>query len=179
MARGTKMTKKLTGYICEQLEKGRTLTDICREDGMPQYRTVLKWVREDEEFCEQYRISRESQMSYWVDEMNDIADMPPPIAPDEAKNAKGETVILSDSDKKLWVNAENQRRRLKVDAIKFLSAKIAGTFNYHQNTGVTVQGDTINIINYASAPPPDTDSIDIEANVKEVNFIDTTEHEQK
>jgi hypothetical protein len=42
-------TKKLANYICGEIEKGRTLTSICKEEGVPTYSTVHKWVREDEE----------------------------------------------------------------------------------------------------------------------------------
>ena len=170
-----KPTKKLLRYICDELEKGKTLTDICTGDEMPAHRTVHKWVREDDEFAKDYRQARETQMNFWIDQMNHIADMPPPIAPSEVKNDQGEMVTLSDGEKKLWVNAEVQRRRLKVDTIKFQSAKIAGTMGYHQQTGVTVVGDTINIVNYATQPEEAPIDVGPANEVKVVNFIDTTE----
>jgi hypothetical protein len=165
---------KLATYVLGEIEKGRTLTSICREEGVPSHATIHKWVRDDYKgFGAKYQTSRETQLNYFIDQMHDIADAPPPVPPEFVRNDKGEMEKLEGTDRKLWVNAENQRRRLKVDAIKFQTAKLAGVMGHNLEKGITVQGDTINIINYATAP---TDTIDIDApevKVKEVNFINT------
>ena len=163
-------TKKRGDYILKELEKGRTLTHILKEEDLPTYSTVCKWVREDDDFGRKYKIARESQLNLWVDQMMDIADLPPPVPPDFVENDKGEQIPLKDGDRKLWVNAENMRRRLKVDTIKFQAGKLAGVMGYNDKA-IQVVGDTINILNYAVAPPDTHDTVDIE--VKEVNFIDT------
>jgi hypothetical protein len=161
-------TKKRAEFILRELEKGRTLTRICTEDDLPTYSTVQKWIRDDvEEFAAAYKQARETQLNLWIDQMNDIADLPPPVPPDFVKNEKGEDVPLKDGDRKLWVNAENQRRRLKVDTIKFQAGKLAGVMGYNTQTGVQVQGDVINILNYSTEAPIDVTEI------SEVKFIDT------
>jgi len=169
-------TKKRGDYILKELEKGRTLTHILKEEDLPTYSTVCKWVREDDDFGRKYKIARESQLNLWVDQMMDIADLPPPVPPETVKNERGEDVALKDGDRKLWVNAENQRRRLKVDTIKFQAGKLAGVMGHNTKAGVQVTGDVINILNYATMDPALAVNVEESvAEVKEVQFIDTTE----
>lgn len=174
--RKVKYTVKAASYILVEIEKGRTLTKICKEDGLPTHRTVHNWVREDiNGFALQYKQARETQLNFFIDQMHDIADMPPPVPPEFVLNEKGKEIPLRDGDRKLWVNAENMRRRLKVDAIKFQAGKLAGVMGYNDAKGITVVGDTINILNYAVAPKGDVPEMDSGVVVKEVNFIETTE----
>ena len=176
--KGVTHTKKVASYILSELEKGRTLTRICKDDSVPTYSTVQKWVRDDiEDFGHKYKIARESQLNLWVDQMMDIADLPPPVPPETVKDDKGKEVPLKDGDRKLWVNAENQRRRLKVDTIKFQAGKLAGVMGHNTKAGVQVTGDVINILNYATMDPALVVNIEESvAEVKEVPFIDTTEN---
>jgi hypothetical protein len=168
-ARAIKPTKKIKNYVCEQIEMGRSLTDICKEEGLPAHRTIHKWVRDDEEFALDYRQARETQMNYLIDVMNDIADLPPPVPPAEVKNEHGKMVPLEGTERKLWVNAVIQQRRLKIDTIKFQAAKLAGVLGANTQAGVMVVGDTVNILNYSTPdeglPGPE---------VKAANFIETT-----
>ena len=173
--KGVKYTKKIADYILGEIEKGRSLTSICREENIPTYRSVQQWVRDDKkDFAQGYKQARETQLNYFIDQMHDIADAPPPVPPEFVENMKGEMVPLEGADRKLWVNAEVQRRRLKVDTIKFQAGKLAGVMNYNNGKAIQVVGDTVNILNYAVAPSAtNDDTIDIE--VKEVNFLEVTE----
>lgn len=45
--------------ICEQLEEGRSLILICREEGMPHRRTVERWANGDSELASRLREARE------------------------------------------------------------------------------------------------------------------------
>lgn len=147
---------------------------------MPSYRAVQGWIRDDKDgFTAQHKQARETQLNYFIDQMHDIADAPPPVAPDEVENAKGEMIPLEGADRKLWVNAEIQRRRLKVDTIKFQAGKLAGVMGYNAEKGITVVGDTINILNYAVAPQDTVDDTTVDVEVKEVNYIDVPTEETK
>jgi hypothetical protein len=42
-------TSELAGAILENLMNGRSLADICREDGMPEAQTVRRWAVDDRE----------------------------------------------------------------------------------------------------------------------------------
>ena len=174
-----KYTEKAAKYILTELEKGRTLTSICKEEDLPAYRTIQQWVTDDKEgFKERYDQARLHQVNMFIDKMHDIADLPPPVPPEFVKNEHGDMIPLEGTDRKLWVNAENQRRRLQVDTIKFTAAKLVGAMNAKMERGVTIQGDTINIMNYST--PQQLMESDIQGypddiEVKQVNFIETTE----
>lgn len=61
--------------VCDELAKGRTLRSICREGGMPDPSTVLRWVLADPDgFGERYRRAREIGYHLMADELIDIAD---------------------------------------------------------------------------------------------------------
>ena len=45
-----RVTKKQMQIICERIADGESLTRICNEDSsLPSWRTVLRWVQEDED----------------------------------------------------------------------------------------------------------------------------------
>ena len=45
--------------LCEQLEEGKSLVIICREEGMPSRRTVQRWAKADGELATRIREARE------------------------------------------------------------------------------------------------------------------------
>ncbi len=61
--------------ICAKMAMGKSLRQICREDGMPGKLTVLRWLDadEDDNFRTQYARAREALGDEWVDEMRDVA----------------------------------------------------------------------------------------------------------
>jgi hypothetical protein len=53
-------TTELAEKVLEQLMKGRTLSDVCRDDGMPAAQTVRRWVFDDPEgFAARYLRARQ------------------------------------------------------------------------------------------------------------------------
>jgi uncharacterized protein (UPF0147 family) len=57
----TLYTAETAERILGELAAGRSLHDICRDDGMPHQDTVLNWVRQDREgFAARYRQARQS-----------------------------------------------------------------------------------------------------------------------
>ena len=54
-------TPEIADRILDQLRAGRSVRDICRDDGMPCRDTVLEWVAEDrDDFAARYRQARET-----------------------------------------------------------------------------------------------------------------------
>ena len=53
---------KVVDSICEQLEEGKSLILICKQDGMPTRRTVQLWAEGDDELAE--RIYRARELGY-------------------------------------------------------------------------------------------------------------------
>jgi len=92
-----RVTKKQMQIICERIADGESLTRICNEDSsLPSWRTVLRWVQEDEDAYTQYRVARTLQCEVMRDQIIDLVEAP---LPDDPKLAM----------------AEVQRRRLEAD----------------------------------------------------------------
>lgn len=60
ITRASLYTADIADHILRELRAGRSLHDICGEDGMPHHDTITKWVRQDREgFAARYRQARE------------------------------------------------------------------------------------------------------------------------
>ena len=91
------VTKEHMEEICEAIAEGVSLTRICNEnDHLPSWRTILRYVQEDEEAYKQYRIARSLQCEVMRDQILDLVQAPLPTDPKLAM-------------------AEVQRRRLEAD----------------------------------------------------------------
>lgn len=102
-----KINKTVMTEIANRLGSGETLLSICKDDGMPGYRTVTRAVMQDDELFEIYRKGRLMQAEFYADHINEIAMAPLP----------------DDVDPRM-LNAEVQRRRLEVDTLKFTMGKL-------------------------------------------------------
>jgi hypothetical protein len=78
MARPTKFTEELGDEICSMVMSGMPLVRICESDNMPDPRTVYRWFREHELFCQNYARAKEDQADYFVEDILQIADMAKP-----------------------------------------------------------------------------------------------------
>ncbi len=107
-------TEALAAKICKRLAEGKSLRSICRDDAMPAISTVMGWLfdGDHDEFSEQYARAREAQAEVRADEIVDIAD-------DDTND------FTADKDGKLVADHEHiQRSRLRVDARKWIAAKL-------------------------------------------------------
>jgi hypothetical protein len=83
--------------ILRRLANGEALRPMCDNDkSLPSWRTVLRYVQEDEAAYKRYRQSRVLQSEYYRDEIIKLSEMPLPADPKLAM-------------------AEVQRRRLEID----------------------------------------------------------------
>ncbi len=62
--------------ICNRIAEGQSLLQICRDEGMPTKKAVMKWLNDPKyaSFVHQYAKARELQAEHLFDEMLDIAD---------------------------------------------------------------------------------------------------------
>lgn len=77
--RPTTYTVELTDIICERLALGESMRSISLNEDMPAMSTLFKWLREHDEFSEQYTRAKQESADTLTDEMLEIADS------DEAK----------------------------------------------------------------------------------------------
>lgn len=96
MARKERVSKAQMKRICDELCDGRSLTKICQAEDLPSWRTVLRWVQEDEDAHDMYRKARALQAEILRDQIIDLVELPLPEDPKLAQ-------------------AEVQRRRLEAD----------------------------------------------------------------
>jgi hypothetical protein len=108
-------TPELAGAICDRLAEGESLRSICDSEGMPNKKTVLRWLRIHEEFRAQYAQARELQAEGMADEIVDIAD-----------DGHNDWMKRNYGDDERWVeNGEAIRRSaLRIDARKWVAAKL-------------------------------------------------------
>lgn len=70
MGRPSSYTAELVESICERLMEGESLRSICRDDAMPDFRTVMRWQAEDEDFATKCARAREEQAEFHHAEMD-------------------------------------------------------------------------------------------------------------
>lgn len=113
--RETTYTQEIADRICEQLATGRTLRDVCRDEGMPPESTVRLWALRDENgFSAQYADARQIGYMCMADEVLEIAD-----------DGKNDWMERNVEDAPGWViNGEHvSRSRLRLDTRKWLLSK--------------------------------------------------------
>ena len=76
--------EQLVGWISE----GNTLKDFCRQDGMPNYRTIYDWQDEDEHFAASIAHARVIGHDSIAEECLQLADKEPLEVFDEAGNKR-------------------------------------------------------------------------------------------
>ncbi len=112
--RPTRYTPEVAADICTRLAEGESLRSICDDAAIPARSTVLGWLfdGEHEEFIDLYACASEAQAEGRADEIVDIAD---DVSSDFTKDKDGKAVV----------DHENiQRSRLRVDARKWIAAKL-------------------------------------------------------
>ena len=55
MPRPSKYTQEMVDQICEGLSEGGSLRQLCKQEGMPNRATILRWANDKPEFREQYQ----------------------------------------------------------------------------------------------------------------------------
>lgn len=64
----------IKSLICEEVASGKSLSKILESSGMPGYRTVMTWLREDKVFQQNYAMAREERADAIFDEMDEVAE---------------------------------------------------------------------------------------------------------
>lgn len=77
MGRNTTFTEKTARAICERLADGEYLRVICREDGMPSWRTVYDWIETRPDFAARIARARDMGADAIAEETLEIIDTEP------------------------------------------------------------------------------------------------------
>lgn len=81
MAKPTMFTEEMAERICDGLMEGKSLVKICEEKGMPNRRTVLRWMEANDAFATRCARAREMQADLMDDK---IADLIESVTPESA-----------------------------------------------------------------------------------------------
>jgi terminase small subunit-like protein len=114
------ISQDIRDLICEQLADGKSLREICRQDGMPGRSQVFRELAAESEqaFRDQYARARESGLEAMADEILDIADDGTNDFM-ERRNDEDSVVGYATCGEAI------QRSKLRVDARRWLLSKLA------------------------------------------------------
>ncbi len=73
---------EIMGSVCEQIAKGVTMADICRQAGMPDRQTIYEWSVADAEFALRIARARDDGADVIAEQSLAIVDAPPERGPD-------------------------------------------------------------------------------------------------
>lgn len=113
--RPSKFTNEVARKICDALKAGRTLRDVCTEEGMPAPSTVILWTQQNAKFSEQYARAREAGYQHMAEELLDISD--------DGTNDYVERIRENGTKHVVFDGEHVQRSRLRVDTRKWLLSK--------------------------------------------------------
>lgn len=66
-------SNEVAAEVCALLVEGKSLAEICRQDGMPSYRAVFYRLTKDEAFAKDYARARVAQADADADAISDMA----------------------------------------------------------------------------------------------------------
>lgn len=110
-------SEETASRICAEIASGRSLRSICKDDDMPAASTVFLWLSKFPSFSEQYTHAREAQAEAMAEDILEIAD--------DGTNDYTKKVGADGSTADVLNGEHIQRSRLRVDARKWLMAKMA------------------------------------------------------
>ena len=116
IGRPSEYTQDVADAICHRISEGESLRSVCRDQDMPDKRTVTRWLQEIPSFRPQYRRARDALVEHWADELVDIAD-----------DTTHDTVTRTTPQGREYeaVDHENiQRAKLRVDTRKWMMSKM-------------------------------------------------------
>jgi hypothetical protein len=115
MARPSSYTIQIAERICSELAQGRSLNSLVKETWCPDYTTICRWLRANEEFCQMYADARIDQGTFNAEEIKDLADESPEYVTVTTGDDRTETRVDA-----AWVQWQKNR----IDARKWIAVKL-------------------------------------------------------
>jgi hypothetical protein len=60
--------------VITEIQAGRSLRQVCKDDGMPHFATVLRWITADGQFATKYARARTAQADTLFDRMEEVEE---------------------------------------------------------------------------------------------------------
>jgi hypothetical protein len=118
LGRPSLYSDELALKICEMIANGESMRHITMLEGMPDKRTILRWLDEKVDFRTHYAHARERQADHFLEEIRDIAN--------DGRNDWERIESERTGQDRIVLNAEAvQRSRLRVDTLKWVMSKLA------------------------------------------------------
>ena len=108
--------KALRDAVLERVALGHSLRTICDTKGMPDYKTVMRWVDADPDYCQRYARAKQQGLEAMAEDILHIANTP--------QMGVIRTVKADGGIEEKTVDMI-EHRRLQVDARKWILAKLA------------------------------------------------------
>lgn len=120
--------------ICEEIETGRSLRSILKEDeNMPSSSTFFIWLKEDSQKSKRYELATDLRTDILFDEIIEIA----------YNTEEGTTTKETERGIEITTGDMLGHRRLKIDALKWSLSKL-NPKKYGDKIDMTTGGDKIN-----------------------------------
>jgi hypothetical protein len=112
MAYTTDEVNNIFNYVCLEIEKGRALRNILKDENMPSTSTFYQWLESNTDKAKQYARATEVRADIIFDDILTIAD--------ENTN----DTFVNDNGIEIVNNDVIQRSRLRIDARKWVLSKL-------------------------------------------------------
>lgn len=106
-------TQEIANTICERISNGEPLKTMCREPGMPPWRTVYDWIRDKPDFAAAMERARELGADAIAAQCLEIADTP----------LTGEEITIRGKSKEIRKGDMLGHRKLQIETRLKLLAK--------------------------------------------------------
>lgn len=115
VGRPTLLTPELTDEICGRISGGDSVRTICDAQDMPAKATIFRWLRDHEQFRDQYELACKARCEALGEDLLEIAD-----------DGSNDWMVRNDENNPGWVaNGEHiQRSRLRVDTRKWILSRL-------------------------------------------------------
>lgn len=102
--------------ILEQIATtSKSLKTICEDETLPSVRTIFRWLRDNDEFRQQYTRAKEEQADFLIEEMVDICD-------DGTNDFM--TIVKGDQEYTVENKEWTSRSKLRVETRKWIASKL-------------------------------------------------------
>ncbi len=119
MAAPSKFNDDVADLIIERMADGQSLREICCDEGMPSFRTVLNWVNSNPEFGAAYALAQDLRASALFDDLLGIADDGRNDWMEKHDDKSGHFIGWRENGEAI------RRSALRVDARKWVLARMA------------------------------------------------------